>query len=126
MKQEHANRSSTLAPRKPYSSLLSQRISFRTPRKLKEYINLPKWRVLSHSKAGFGTIKIWIERFEMLFGKLGLRKGLSSHCYPVRSTDQDGCSKSEKWVDLSQFRTFLLQHLGMTNLNFLGFRFALP
>lgn len=86
-------------------NMLRRRICFRTPRKLKEFVNVSKWRILSHSKAETGTRKILIERFEILFGKLGFRKALSSLYHPVRSSWLDGDSKSEKRVDLTQFRT---------------------
>ena len=88
-------------------------------------MNLPKRKVLSHSKAGFGARKNRMERFEILFGKLGFRKDLSSLYYPVRSSAQDDCSKNENRVDLAQFRTFLMQPVVMTKFNFWNSKFAL-
>ncbi len=91
--------------------MLRRRICFRTPRKLKEFLNLPKWRILSHSKAGLEDEKIQRKMSGMLFAQLGLKGGLSSHYHPIRSSWLDGDSKSENRVDLTQFRTFLLQRV---------------
>jgi hypothetical protein len=106
--------------------MLRRRICFRTPRKLKEFINLPKRWILSHPKAEFGARKIRIESFEMLFGELGLWKGLSSPFYPVRSSCLDGYSKSENRVDLTHFRIIITQPVEVVDLNFWRSRFALP
>ena len=74
-------------------NMLRRRICFRTPRKLKEFAPLSKWRIPIHPKARFGAGKFRCKRFEMKLRRLGVRRGVSSQHHPVRSS----------WVDYELF-----------------------
>lgn len=99
-------------------------IRFRTPRKLKEFENLPEHRVSSHPKAGIEAGKILFGSVGIAVRRLGWRNRESSHCHPLRRASRMTCSGSKNRDDLAQFCTFLLQHVVMTNLNFSENRFA--
>ena len=84
-------------------NMLRALICFRTPRKSRELVKLPKLSVSSYPKAGFEVGKIRIKWFEMMLRRLGTKTGLSSHRHPARWPELDGFPKSENGGVLSRF-----------------------
>ena len=84
--------------------MLSALICFRTPRVLKELVNLSKCHEICYPKAELRVEKTSPSSFGLMSLQLGLRKGLSSYFHPVRWSDLDSFPKSEKWMDLARTR----------------------
>jgi hypothetical protein len=87
-------------------------ICFRTPRKSRELVKLPKLSVSSHPKAGFEVRKNRIKWFEMMFRRLGTKTGLSSHRHKARWSELDKRLKIENGEIWSRFCEGRLQLVG--------------